>query len=232
MGRARAAPPADAAMTERLESVEVETGPQPELAVIWLHGLGADGHDFEPVVPELGLDFGVRFVFPHAPVRPVTLNGGIAMRAWYDIVALDRSGPEDAAGIRASAAAVTRLVDAELERGIDARRVVLAGFSQGGAVALHAALREPRRLAGVLALSTYLPLADTLDAERASANADVPIFMAHGTDDPVLPIALAERSRDRLAAAGYAVEWHAYAVGHGVDRDEIDAVGRWLTALR
>lgn len=219
-------------MTDASRPVEVETGPDIELAVIWLHGIGADGHDFEPVVPELGLSFGARFVFPHAPVRPVTINGGLAMRAWYDIVSLDRPGPEDAAGIRASAAAVTRLIDAELERGLEAANVVVAGFSQGGALALHAALRERRRLAGVLALSAYLPLADTLAAERAAENRATPIFMAHGTEDPVVPLAFAERSRAHLAEAGYAIEWHTYPIGHGVAADELRAIGRWLTALR
>ncbi len=219
-------------MTDALPAVEVETGADIELAVIWLHGLGADGHDFEPVVPELGLAFGARFVFPHAPVRPVTINGGLEMRAWYDIASLDRPGSEDAAGIRASAAAVSRLIDAELERGLEAANVVVAGFSQGGAVALHAALRERRRLAGVLALSAYLPLADTLAAERAAENRATPIFMAHGTEDPVVPFAFAERSRAHLVEAGYAIEWHTYAIGHGVAVDELRAIGRWLTALR
>lgn len=219
-------------MTGRLPAVEVATPGEIELAVIWLHGLGADGHDFEPVVPELELAFGVRFVFPHAPVRPVTLNAGLAMRAWYDIVSLDRAGPEDEGGIRESAAAVARLIDAEVERGIDASRVVLAGFSQGGAVALHAGLRERRRLAGVLALSTYLPLAGTLPDERSAENRDVPIFMAHGTEDPVVALDLAEVSHERLIAAGYAVEWRTYPIGHGVCADEIHAIGRWLKALR
>ena len=164
-----------------LEFIELTTGDAPSFAVIWLHGLGADGHDFEPIVPELRLRDAVRFVFPHAPVRPVTINGGMAMRAWYDILGFDRNAKEDAAGIRASAAAVTELIDREIDRGIPAERIALAGFSQGGAIALHAALREPRALAGVLALSTYLPLAASLASERSAANAAIPIFMAHGT---------------------------------------------------
>ena len=213
-----------------LESIEIATGPAPQLAVIWLHGLGADGHDFEPIVPELGLRFPVRFVFPHAPVRPVTINGGMAMRAWYDILGWGSNVREDSAGIRASAAALTRLIDREIERGIPADRVVLAGFSQGGAIALHTALREPRPLAGVLALSTYLPLADTLANERTSANAAVPILMVHGTADGVLPLALAESSRGALEALGYTVDWRTYPMAHTVCMEEISAIGAWLAA--
>jgi phospholipase/carboxylesterase len=198
--------------------------------VVWLHGLGADGHDFEPIVPELGLKFAARFVFPHAPVRPVTINGGMAMRAWYDILGFDRNAAEDAAGIRASAAAVTELIDNEIERGTPAERIVLAGFSQGGAIALQTALREPRRLGGVMALSTYLPLAGSLPAERSAANAGLPIFMAHGTADNVLPLALGESSRRVLEASGYRVEWHAYAMAHSVCLEEIGAIGAWLAA--
>jgi phospholipase/carboxylesterase len=214
-----------------LDAIELTTGAAPRLAVIWLHGLGADGHDFEPIVPELGLGFPVRFVFPHAPVRPVTINGGMAMRAWYDILGFDRHSKEDAAGIRASAAAVTRLIDREIERGMSPDRIVLAGFSQGGAIALHTALRDPRTLAGVLALSTYLPLNSTLASERNAANASVPIFMAHGTSDSVLPLALAESSRRVLEALGYAVDWHSYAMAHTVCLEEIGAIAAWLAAL-
>jgi len=214
-----------------LTAVEIETGPAPSLAVIWLHGLGADGHDFEPIVPELKLGFAVRFVFPHAPVRPVTINGGMAMRAWYDILGFDRKAREDDAGIRASATAVTALIDRELERGLHADRVVLAGFSQGGAIALHTALREPRALGGVIALSTYLSLAGTLAVERSAANERLPIFMAHGTSDNVLPLALGESSRRTLEAQGYAVEWHAYPMAHSVCREEVSAIGSWLTSL-
>ncbi len=214
-----------------LTAVEIETGPAPTLAVIWLHGLGADGHDFEPIVPELNLRFAVRFVFPHAPVRPVTINGGMAMRAWYDILGFDRSAREDDAGIRASATAVTELIDRELERGLSADRVVLAGFSQGGAIALHTALREPRALGGVIALSTYLPLAGTLAAERSAANQRLPIFMAHGIADNVLPLALGESSRRALEALEYAVDWHAYPMAHSVCLEEVSAIGSWLAAL-
>ena len=214
-----------------LDAIEITTGPKPRLAVLWLHGLGADGHDFEPIVPELGLSVPVRFVFPHAPVRPVTINGGMAMRAWYDILGFDRRAREDAAGIRASAAAVTELVDREIERGMSSDRIVLAGFSQGGAIALHTALREPRPLGGVLALSTYLPLAATLASERSAVNARLPLFMAHGTDDGVLPLQLAETARGALEALGYAVEWHAYPMAHSVCLEEIGAIGAWLAAL-
>jgi phospholipase/carboxylesterase len=214
-----------------LDAIEITTGDAPTLAVLWLHGLGADGHDFEPIVPELRLRFSVRFVFPHAPLRRVTINGGMAMRAWYDILGFDRHAREDAAGIRASAAAVTELIDREVERGIPAERIVLAGFSQGGAVALHTALREPRPLAGVMALSTYLPLAPLLAAERSAANAGIPIFMAHGTSDQVLPLSLAESSRRALVALGYAVDWHSYSMQHSVCSDEIGAIAAWLTAL-
>jgi len=215
---------------ERLETVEATTRGAPALAVIWLHGLGADGHDFEPIVPELRLSVGVRFVFPHAPIRPVTINGGLPMRAWYDIAGFDAAA-EDAAGIRASAAAVARLVDREVERGIAAERIVLAGFSQGGAVALQLGLRESRRLAGVLALSTYLPLAASLGSEKSAANAAVPIFMAHGSADPVIPLAFADASRRALEREGYAVDWRVYPMAHAVCAPEIQAIGAWLDGV-
>jgi phospholipase/carboxylesterase len=214
-----------------LDSLEITTGDSPELSVLWLHGLGADGHDFEPIVPELRLGFPVRFVFPHAPVRAVTINGGLAMRAWYDILGFDRRAKEDAAGIRASAAAVVELIEREIERGMASQRIVLAGFSQGGAIALHTALRDPRPLAGVLALSTYLPLAASLASERSAASASVPIFMAHGTADTVLPLSLAETSRAALLALGYAVEWHTYSMAHSVSMEEIGAISAWLAGL-
>jgi phospholipase/carboxylesterase len=214
-----------------LEAIEITTGPAPELAVIWLHGLGADGHDFEPVVPELGLRFSMRFVFPHARIRQVTVNGGMPMRAWYDIYGWGRNGPEDSAGIRASAAAVSSLIDREIELGIPAERIVLAGFSQGGAVALFSALRESRPLAGVLALSTYLPLADTLAKERSAANAAVPILMIHGTNDAVLPLSLGESSCRTLQSLGYAVDWRTYPMAHTVCMEEISAIGAWLATL-
>ena len=208
---------------------EVTTGTAPQLAVIWLHGLGADGHDFEPVVPELKLKFPARFIFPHAPVRPVTINHGMPMRAWYDILGWGSQVRQDVAGIHASSAAVARLVDHEIGRGIPAERIVLAGFSQGGAVALHAALRESRTLAGVIALSTYLPLASTLADERSAANARIPIFMAHGTADAVVPLTLGESSRRTLESLDYSVEWRSYAMAHTVCMEEVAAIGAWLT---
>jgi len=186
-----------------LPAVEIVSGPNPTHAVIWMHGLGADGHDFEPVVDELDLDLlpPTRFVFPHAPERAVTINGGYVMRAWYDILTADFSGRrEDAAGVIESAAQIEALIERENARGIPDSRIVLAGFSQGGAIALHAGLRHPRRLAGILALSTYLPLSDTLAAEASPANRDVPIFMAHGNADPVIPQDFSRRSADLLSA--------------------------------
>lgn len=211
------------------DAIEIETAPAPDAAVIWLHGLGADGYDFEPIVPELGLppQLRVRFVFPHAPVRPVTLNMGMPMRAWYDILQLG-GGAEDAAGIRDSQGLVQELVAREVARGVPARRVVLAGFSQGGAIALHTGLRHGERLGGILALSTYLPLAATLAAERSPANRDLPVFMAHGTLDPMIAVGRARESRAALQALGYAVEWREYAMPHSVCAEEIADIGAWL----
>ena len=213
-----------------LETVEVEPSLAADSTVILLHGLGADGHDFEPVARELSLEprQAVRWVFPHAPVRPVTLNAGQRMRAWYDIVGLDRRAPEDEAGLRASAAAVRALVAREGQRGIPAGRVVLAGFSQGGALALFTALREPERLAGVVALSSYLPLPSRLAAEANPANAAVSVFMGHGSHDPVVAPALGEGSRDTLRAHGYDVEWHSYPMPHSVSAEEVDDLRGFL----
>ena len=217
-------------MSDLLETLEIETGASPRAGVIWLHGLGADGHDFEPIVPELGMPAapGVRFVFPHAPLQPVAINRGAVMRAWYDVTV---DGRQDAAGIRASQARVEALIARERGRGIAAPSIVLAGFSQGGAMALQAGLRHPERLAGILALSCYLPLPETLEREASQANRDVPIFMAHGTQDPLIPLSWAMRSRDRLAALGYAVEWHEYPMPHSVCAEEIADIGRWLRAV-
>ena len=214
-------------MSALLEALEIETGPSPRAAVIWLHGLGADGHDFEPIVPELGMPAApaVRFVFPHAPLQPVAINRGAVMRAWYDVTG---DGRQDADGIRASQVRVEALIARERARGIAARSIVLAGFSQGGAMALHTGLRYPERPAGILALSCYLPLPETLEREASQATRDVPIFMAHGTQDPVIPLSWAMRSRDRLGALGYAVEWHEYPMPHSVCAEEIADVGRWL----
>ena len=218
-------------MNGLLETLEIETGPFPLAAVIWLHGLGADGHDFEPIVPELGMPAaapGVRFVFPHAPLQPVTINGGAVMRAWYDVTG---DGRQDAAGIRSSQARVEALIARERERGVAAGSIVLAGFSQGGALALQTGLRHPERLAGILALSAYLPLPDTLAQEASEANRDAPIFMAHGTQDPVIPLSWAARSRDHLVALGYAVKWQEYPMPHSVCAEEIEDVGRWLSGI-
>ena len=208
-----------------LPSVEIETGPDPRAAVIWLHGLGADGHDFEPIVPEIELAAPVRFVFPHAPVRPVTLNQGMPMRAWYDIYQLG-GGPEDAQGVRASQKLVEQMIAAEKRRG--AEKIVLAGFSQGGAIVLQTALRHPERLSGVLALSTYLPLHTTLAAERSAANRDLPIFMAHGQYDDIIPLARAEQSRRLLEGLGYPLEWHTYPMPHSVCPEEIVHLSQFL----
>ena len=216
------------------DTVEIDPRTEATGSVIWLHGLGADGHDFEPIVPELGLpdELPLRFVFPHAPVRPVTINGGIAMRAWYDIVSLDREGAQDEQGIRASADSLNALIERERERGIPYERIVVAGFSQGGAIALHAALRHREPLAGLLALSTWLPLGATLPAEveanDASQRRDLPVFLAHGTFDPMLPVDLGHESRAALERLGFTVEWHEYPMAHAVCADEIGDIATWL----
>ena len=196
--------------------------------VIWLHGLGADGHDFEPIVPELELGQPVRFVFPHAPVRPVTINQGMRMRAWYDILQFG-PGPEDETGVRASQKLLEEMIAAEKARGIGS--IVLAGFSQGGAIVLQTALRHRARLAGVLALSTYLPLHKTLEAERSPENRDVPIFMAHGQYDDIIPLARAEQSRQLLDRLGYKVQWHTYPMPHSVCPDEIQDIAAFLRRI-
>jgi phospholipase/carboxylesterase len=213
-----------------LETIEIETAREPNAAVIWLHGLGADGHDFEPLVPELVRrgERAWRFVFPHATPRPVTINGGMLMRAWYDIVSFERGSQEDEAGFRDSDAAVRELVAQEVGRGMPPNRIVLAGFSQGGAVSLYTAPRFPERLAGVMALSTYLPLRSRLKAEQVPANRGTPIFMAHGLTDPVLPIALGLESRDLLKSFGYDVEWHQYPMPHSLCEDEVDDIRAFL----
>lgn len=201
-------------------------------SVILLHGLGADGWDFVPIVGELGLpeSLAVRFVFPHAPMRPVTVNAGYVMRAWYDIKAFTPDGRADPEGLSESMRRVEACLGEEVARGVDASRIVLAGFSQGGAVALEAALRHPRRLAGVLAMSTYLPFPARLAAERSPANADVPILMCHGRMDPVVPIAMGLEARDALQALGYPVEWHEYPMQHEVCAPELAEVARWIRA--
>lgn len=213
------------------DAIEIESGRgAPDAAVVWLHGLGADGHDFEPIVPELGLPatLRVRFVFPHAPMQAVTINGGIVMRAWYDIYN-DRR--QDDAGIRASQARVEALLARERTRGIAARRLVLAGFSQGGAIALQTGLRHAERLAGILGLSTYLPLADAVDFEASPANRDVPIMLMHGTQDPLILLERASFSRRTLEELGYPVEWRQYPMQHAVCAEEIADIGAWLTRV-
>lgn len=218
---------------QELETVELEAGANPRAAVIWLHGLGADGHDFEPIVPmlDLGPERSVRYVFPNAPPRPVTINGGMVMRAWYDILSIDREEQEDEAGIVASAAAIDNLIEREVSGGIDSRRIVLAGFSQGGAIALFTGLRHAAPLAGVLALSTYLPLADLVSAEASPANARLPIFMAHGNADDVVPINFARNSRKKLFQMGYDVRWTEYAMPHAVIPEEIEDIRTFLMQI-
>lgn len=213
------------------ECVEVTTGDNPVGSVIWLHGLGADGHDFEPVVAELRLpeELALRFVFPHAPVRPVTINGGMAMRAWYDITSLDSEGGADETGMRESTALLEALVDREQQRGIDAQKIVVAGFSQGGAIAINAALHAERKLAGLMALSTYLALPGELAGSRG--NRDLPVFMAHGTFDPMVLPQWGRSSAERLSEIGFRVEWHDYPMAHAVCLEEIQDIRQWLLSV-
>jgi phospholipase/carboxylesterase len=213
-----------------LETVEVETGQNPTATVIWLHGLGADGHDFEPIVPELVRrgERPLRFVFPHALVRPVTINGGYQMRAWYDIIGIDRHSEQDEVGIRGSDAAIRALIKRENERGVPTSSIVLAGFSQGGAMSIFTGTRLTEKLAGIMALSCYMLMASSFDAERSEANQGTPIFMAHGTQDPVVPVQLGDETRRKLEAAGYAVEWRTYPMPHSVSPDEIQRIAAWL----
>jgi phospholipase/carboxylesterase len=216
-----------------LETIEIETGPNPQAAVIWMHGLGADAHDFEPIVPMLGLgpERPVRYVFPNAPMRPLTINGGMVMRGWYDIVDMDRAAQEDETGIRSSAAAVEDLIGIEVERGIDTGKIVLAGFSQGGAIALFTALCHAKPLAGVIALSTYLPLASQLADEAQSVNAKLPIFMAHGDSDEVVPINFARNSRKKLFQLGYDVRWTEFPMAHSVIPEEVEDIRAFLAEV-
>jgi phospholipase/carboxylesterase len=216
-----------------LDTIQVETAANPSAAVIWLHGLGADGSDFVPIVQELDLAgcAAIRFIFPHAATMPVTINNGYVMRAWYDILGADLTRREDAAGLRASQAAIEQLIAAQVAAGIPAQRIVLAGFSQGCAMTLQTGLRHPQRLAGLLCLSGYLPLATVTAAERHSANHDTPIFMAHGRSDSVVPMARATDSRDLLVGLGHAVEWHDYPMPHSVCPQEIADIGSWLRLI-
>jgi phospholipase/carboxylesterase len=219
--------------TTLLPRIELESAPEPSAAVIWLHGLGADGNDFAALVPELDLSRcpAIRFVFPHAPSMPVTLNGGYVMPAWYDIAGTDLVSRQDSAGIQKSERAIQALIDHEIARGIAPERIVLAGFSQGCAMALHTALRLPYRIAGVMALSGYLPLADRFATERHTANAHTPVFMAHGTMDPVVVLARGEASRDALAAMGHPVQWHTYPMQHSVHPREVADISAFLTQV-
>lgn len=219
-------------MTHLLETIELETGVAPTHSVIWLHGLGADGHDFEPIVPEL-VRRGwppLRFVFPNAPVRPITVNGGMRMRGWYDIGGVDIAQKQDAVGVRGSIAAIEQLIARENARGIAASRIILAGFSQGGAITLAAGLRRREPLLGLVALSTYLPLHDTFPAEAASESLAVPIFMGHGRMDPVVPESLGMMSRDWLKALGCPIEWRSYPMPHSVCAEEIRDLSTWFEA--
>jgi len=217
-------------MPQALDAIEIETGPAPRAAVIWLHGLGADGHDFPPIVAEMRLDpaLAIRWVFPHAPSIPVTINGGMVMPAWYDIRTPDFHRKHDEDGIRLSAARVARLIEREVERGVPEERIVLAGFSQGGAIALYQGLRHPHRLAGIVALSTYLVVGERLQAERSQANADVPVFEAHGTHDPMVTFDRGQACRRALEGLGYAVEWHDYPMMHQVCLEEIEDLAAWF----
>ena len=216
-------------MSEYLDCLQIDPEGDPTGTVIWLHGLGADGSDFEPIVPMLELSKPVRFVFPNAPVRPVTINAGMKMRAWYDI---DPGSPLSGdAEIRESAASIERLVARENQRGVPTHRIVLAGFSQGGVIALHLGLRHPERFAGIMALSTYVHDAEHLTDEISFASIDVPIFMAHGQADPMIPISRAVTSREALTALNYQVEWHEYAMGHQVCPQEIADISRWLNSI-
>lgn len=213
-----------------IQHLELNTGAEPTGSVIWMHGLGADCWDFVPVVKELGLpaDLPLRFIFPQAPSRPITINNGYVMPGWYDISMAELERKADEAGIRESQGLINELIAREVSRGIRADKIILAGFSQGGAIALQVALRHPQELGGILALSTYLTLQDSLPAEKSVANARIPIFMAHGTQDPVIPLALARSSRARLEEQGYKVEWREYPMQHSVSMEEIEEIGQWL----
>ena len=219
-------------MVEQLKTIEIETRPKPSHSVIWLHGLGADGNDFVPIVQELSLPpLGIRFVFPHAPMRPVTINGGFVMRAWYDIVYQDLVMKEDEPGLRQSQQMIEALIAKEETRGLPMNRIVVAGFSQGGVIALQTGLRQPERLAGVMSLSAYLPLTSTIGKERNAANNDVPIFMGHGVTDNIVPLPLGTASRDRLLKLGYDVDWHQYPMPHSVCAEELEDISAWLARV-
>lgn len=212
-----------------LPHITLDTAPAPHHSIIWLHGLGADGEDFVPVAEEMSLPVAVRYIFPHAPEQPVTINGGYIMRSWYDIVANDIGSEQDAAGVRDSQAEIEKLIAREKARGILPANIFLAGFSQGGAIALHTGLRHAEQLGGILALSTYLPLADTLKEEAGSAAKNTPIFMAHGRNDPIVPYTLGRSSEEILLLQGYQVEWHEYAMPHSLCQEEVGDIEAWLS---
>ena len=216
-----------------LDTIELESAPNPTVAIIWMHGLGADGNDFVPIVKELNLKGcpGIRFVFPHAATMPVTINGGYVMRAWYDILGTDIAKREDEAGLRVSQMRIEQLIAREKARGIPADHIILAGFSQGCAMALQVGLRHPEKLAGLLCLSGYVPLRDAVKDERHGANQHTPIYLAHGRADPVIPIQRAEQSRDLLRDLGYKIEWHEYMMQHSVCGEEIDDISAWLQGI-
>jgi phospholipase/carboxylesterase len=216
-------------MSDLLPAIEIETKPKPSHAVIWLHGLGADGNDFVPVVKQMKLPrLGIRFVFPHAPMRPVTINGGFVMRAWYDIAYQELAFKEDERGLRDSQKLIEDIIARENARGIPSNRIVLAGFSQGGVMTLQVGLRQPKRLAGLMALSAYLPMSPMIEIERNAASASVPIFMGHGIADNIVPLALGTMSRDTLSKLGYEVEWHQYPMPHSVCAEELADISAWL----
>ncbi len=214
-----------------LSTIEFQTQENPRFSVIWLHGLGADGNDFVPVAQSMGLPCGVRFVFPHAPVLPVTINGGYRMRAWYDIYSLSPGAREDRAGIESSCRLLEELMEKEHARGIPFGRIFLAGFSQGGALALHAGLRFRERIAGIVALSTYLPLASSLESEANPVNAGIPVFLAHGDEDEVIPVSAGFAVRDVLSALGHRVAWHRYPMAHSVNGQETADISSWLEGI-
>jgi phospholipase/carboxylesterase len=213
-----------------LEYLEVTTADNPEYSVIWMHGLGADGHDFEPIVPFLGLPsaMAIRFIFPHALMRPITVNAGAVMRAWYDIIEISTSKGQDEAGIRHSAGKIRALIEQEIARGIPASKIILAGFSQGGAMALHVGLRFGQKLAGIMALSAYLMFPERLPGERSEANSATAVFLGHGTQDPMVPFFLGQEIKSTLETGQWPVEWHSYPITHSVSQDEIVDIGRWI----
>ena len=219
-------------MAEQLQAIEIETKLKPRHSVIWLHGLGADGNDFVPIVRELSLPpLGIRFVFPHAPMRPVTINGGFVMRAWYDIAQQDLAMKEDEKGLRQSQKMIEELIAKEETRGVPMNRIVVAGFSQGGVISLQTGLRQAKRLAGVMSLSAYLPLTSTIEKERNAANNDVPIFLGHGVADNIVPLPLGIASRDRLLKLRYDVDWHQYPMPHSVCAEELEDISAWLARV-